>query len=667
MQLNKMNSTPVSKKLTSSRTIQCLGWYLFWFTIILVLYWPGIIILPKRDHPIFMLGRTLAASDLDWFVDVLSYNRTRLLDPGDYYGFRPLHMALLATYDLLFRTRFVMQGVVCCALFAWASTSFFGMFRRLAGLLPALALIALWIAQLAGVEIVIWQHINPYLLAPTLLCLALTLVSGETWTASRAFVAGVAVLGACLTHEISVLISLALAVIAFLSSGPSPDLRRRIITTFLPAALLALSMNAIDYIFIHPPPSLIGPADIPVNKMSFFGSLVKLVPLAGAIGLALLFPAGVRVRQSEEFTPLWNFLDNPHPVIVFFAIVTVILVGVKVVLVGRRHAREGMTERNLAGLFFILLFGTVFSVSVMRTVTRGIDYMFGAGYYFSLTSLALCGILALFIGKLGKTQRIICCVMLLGLAFWHGYGLRTELLTTAAAKEDLAESILSTRSVLVQDPSLCFKGMDISKVPPELANLTPLYQDVSCTVRKDAQPLYLSIDNGFDFKRIMVERLPEEYMDVPLPGSGNVKQASIRSHDIQSPKFPYGYPLEFTVDSRWPFRIVLEVDDQVAYGFTMEYNTVIVGQSVMNTLTWNLSARPVSYHLCYNANRLLLFADDQLISYFPINAGKAAASCRIIFQTKGSDQPLVLSRFRIAKKPSICDVNFIQPMNLTVR
>src|SRR5919197_1073069 len=70
--------------------IPAWGWYLFWFGAVLAIYWPGVVILPKRDQAVFMMGRHLAETDLDWFLGILSYNRTRVVQQGDYFAFRPV-------------------------------------------------------------------------------------------------------------------------------------------------------------------------------------------------------------------------------------------------------------------------------------------------------------------------------------------------------------------------------------------------------------------------------------------------------------------------------------------------------------------------------------------------------------------------------------------------
>ncbi|HEY5996488.1 MAG TPA: hypothetical protein VIU29_05670, partial [Candidatus Deferrimicrobiaceae bacterium] len=203
--------------------------YLAWFGAALALYWPALELLPQKDHAVFMLGRELYGNDWKWFLDVLSYNRTRLLLPGDAISFRPLHMAIVAVEDLLFRHAFLAQGIIGCALFATTATVLFAVAKRLRGILVAIPLVLLWMCAAAGASIVLWQHIAPYSLGPGLLLGAVLLLHGEGGRRSPV-AAGACVLGAVLLGELSVLVALGVSVY-FLVAGPK-SARRSTVAVF---------------------------------------------------------------------------------------------------------------------------------------------------------------------------------------------------------------------------------------------------------------------------------------------------------------------------------------------------------------------------------------------------------------------------------------------------
>jgi hypothetical protein len=146
--------------------LHCLAWYVFWLALVLALYWPALPAIPYRDQPYLMLNHQLAQNDWQWFWSMLSYNRTRILSPGDYFAFRPVHMVIISLQDIFLRYHIVAQGVVNSILFAFAASTFFFLVKRFVGTFAALALTLLWASQPAGAVLVFWQHIAPYILCP---------------------------------------------------------------------------------------------------------------------------------------------------------------------------------------------------------------------------------------------------------------------------------------------------------------------------------------------------------------------------------------------------------------------------------------------------------------------------------------------------------------------
>ncbi len=134
---------------------------------------------PRGDQWCFLLDTIDQEGFLETLARTYSYNRTRVVAPGDYQLFRPVLFALLSLEKALFGTNFaawqwVGVGLHCLAVYLLLRILLLvhdmlvpagGPFTE-GGLLRALAYgLALFFGlNCAVVEMVIWSHINGYLL-----------------------------------------------------------------------------------------------------------------------------------------------------------------------------------------------------------------------------------------------------------------------------------------------------------------------------------------------------------------------------------------------------------------------------------------------------------------------------------------------------------------------
>jgi hypothetical protein len=643
-----------------SGAVRVLGCYCCWFAIILVLYWPGILIFPKKDHTIFMLGRHLATSDMGWFFGVLSYTRTRILLPGDYFGFRPVHMAVIALEDLFFRHQFAIQGIICCAIFAFAATTFFYLLRRISPLVLAFSITLLWISQIAGSDIVLWQHINPYLLSPAFLFLAAYLATDDQYTRTKAVIAALSVFLSCLTHEISVIISCLLSFISLMPILPKTILRNRCITVFLLPALAALALNALDYFVVHPPPSLLSPADVIAND-TWQGTLHQISQFLGAIGVAMAVPSQIVMGFGDGWLHTWSFWALPEYILLTSALLISVIIVAACVFAGFRLVRFGITPSNLVLCLFLLIYFSSAGVSLFRILSRGLIYMATATYYFSLTSLALCGICAVILAGRKKPYLYCGCVLLFLLAAWHAYELRRQLLIVEPAKQQTANGMKYVRQQLQQNPAVCFNGIDLLSTPVDWHLWSPLFQDLSCTVRPNALPVYLSLSDGTVILATLKAVAPPTTYSNILPlvtddKTGTISQGNYRPTLNFELPIKLGIPIEFSLWNSPVFGVSIEGINDKSFGVEIDYNLIwgIDGNSkfLLNSTTWNPARQEIAYKLFYATQGIFLFGNEQLLSFWPVDT-KNENQLMVKFWARTSSSPLFLSRLMVAKYPAV--------------
>jgi hypothetical protein len=146
--------------------------------LILVAYWPSLGHLPRSDQ-LDWLANTLEWRGRFWELlrHTYSYNRTRVIAPGDASLFRPLFFAVVAAEDALFRHHFALQqavGIALHAAIAWTALRM-AMASERPGIGRAVAFtwVAFFSVGYVGQEMVIFSHLHGYLMFLLLALLAL--------------------------------------------------------------------------------------------------------------------------------------------------------------------------------------------------------------------------------------------------------------------------------------------------------------------------------------------------------------------------------------------------------------------------------------------------------------------------------------------------------------
>jgi hypothetical protein len=155
------------------------------FAAVWLAYYPSLGHGPRADQWCYLLDTVGEHQLSTLFAHTYSYNRTRLVCPGDYHLFRPVLFALLSGEKALFGNRFALWQATGILLHCLAMYLLLRLMLRLPALVSkettpqpaspwwsrpsimrtaAFALVLYFGLNCAVVEMVIWAHINGYLL-----------------------------------------------------------------------------------------------------------------------------------------------------------------------------------------------------------------------------------------------------------------------------------------------------------------------------------------------------------------------------------------------------------------------------------------------------------------------------------------------------------------------
>jgi hypothetical protein len=632
--------------MTSQETKNKLGgliapvcWYMFWFTLILLVYWPGLIVFPKRDHYVYMLGRVMYDSDFEWYLKTLNYARTRLLMPGDSFAFRPVHFLVVGLEDFFFRYNLLWQGIASSALFSATATLLFHLVKKLSGsIFLGMGITLFWAFQLAGAEMLLWQHITPYILFPGFLSAALLLVIDESADKKSLVAAATMVCLSGLTHEIGGPIGLAIAAAMYLDGSEG---RERFVWPFAMGGAAALAISAFDYFLIHRPASLTGTADV-ITSASFASMLSSLFSFTGAIGVSAFVPSEVRVFHLDNWFIAWNFLEVSKPALWVGLIAVVVILVLTITQTIRTLRRLNHAALNAVSIFALLLFFLSYVVSVIRMITRDAQYMMGAPYYFCLMSFALAIMIAVALIRLDRcsvtgTVSVVLCL----LAGWHAFALTTELHASQAEKKKSYDMLNGTRSFMKLDRSYCYGGLAGPALPVAVRMWNPLYQDLACRDGDKATPVYLSAFEGRPALSIMeqaqdtVVHRELRFQSIQIPGS----VVASKMQEMVEAQIPFGHPFEVTLDKiNSPVFTLLTRSGHI-FGLSVGYNMVSEVMdnrgTLVNNLLWYPGKATTTYRVSFTRDGdMVLIANGRYIGQVSSGGLADGEPCKLgIFST----------------------------------
>lgn len=639
-------------------------WYGFWLLAVIALYWSVLPALPYRDHPVLMLGRQLAESDWQWFWSMLSYNRTRILLPGDYFAFRPLHLAIVALQDIFLRYHLTAQGIVNCMQFAFAATIFCSLAKRLVGVFAALALTFLWIAVPAGSAIVMWHHISPYILCPALFMASLRFLDADDLGLSskaQEIMAASCVCAACLTHESGVLTALSVSALVILFGNRCMPCKRRLLIVFLLPAVVALFINGADYFVIHPPPSLTGTAD----KLSSQTTIVDIISFLGAIGAAFLASPALHLAQMADGFPEWVFTTEKTLLLNSMAVVIATLLILVVIVTFNEVRRKGVTRLALLLAVFASFFLATFAACTFRMYSRDVFYMAQATYYYSLFSLTLgcfaVGLLSVVKNKYTR-NAIIVLIILIGIT--HVISLHKYLKFTEPLRKSIYSVIMEGRKAISTNSDICYNG----SLEASLSGLTmdPFFYDISCEKRPKAFPLYLTSENNGQVWLSSLENIHPETKMIPviIPPA---QQLPGKAGWAISMEIDYSYDIQFSTNNVGKISIILTNQTGIQQAFVIERNLLkkVVWPNQMmyyGSLFKDVAASIITYKLGFTQDAIVLFADGRLIGELPA-APLGTTSLNLVLHTTDNKKFNIRNMY-ISEQPSLNSLQLIHRYKL---
>jgi hypothetical protein len=354
-------------------------------------YRHGLIALPRGDHFSFLKEWILLQSDGTFFLRVLSFNQTRLVDPGDYFLFRPAATGLLALTEIAFRHHYGAAGALSIALHGLASFVLYRILGRLTLARIAWPVALLFSVQYPGMEMVMWRHISPYIggliffgLGQLMLCRALQ----HSNTGPFPALAALFFLLSALFHETALAASAALASLAVFSrkdKGRSVLLKACLTPVLAYAGIYALNQS------LHGWPAVFH-GEAPGNAIAANLPALSVLPFfAGLATLAWILPEAVRIQMPYRWErAVMDFSSLPESgvraagIAVSFVILGLLLFSAGRLLRGKKAPEAGVSF--LSGTYLLFLFA---GVAFGRLSSRGLHYLSISSYYFYMTSYSL--------------------------------------------------------------------------------------------------------------------------------------------------------------------------------------------------------------------------------------------------------------------------------------
>jgi hypothetical protein len=462
----------------------------------LVVYRRGLWSLPRVDQLGFLMERDRIDGTTDWLLHCLFYNRARVLTGEAHYLFRPLHSVTLGLEEVAFRHAPLAQGLLSLALHVAVAFVLYRLVGRLAGTAVAILATVAFATQYAGMEMIVWRHISPYMWSSLFLGLGLLKALDVH---PRAASIAVFLLLACLSHET---VPVALAAVVPLLLAARAD--RSVVRGVGGAVVLWALLDLVDYA-LHPSPTIADPARALQPGFDWIQGALRTLDMLGVCGIAWLEPSLVDLRWDGEEGPYsrlqWDFTSIAEPLRIGGGVVVVAFLLFAVAMAWRRLRRgdgTGLPAIVLPVHLVVLAVG----FTAVRTAFRAYSYLEIATYYFYVASFAFLVLAAQGLAFLRASAPRAGRLATIGgwaIAFVWTLTSYRGIQRALEPYEPFAKMALSSaraiREVLEPRPDLCYGGSFDSVGRWALSPFSgPLVMmgEVACTVRRDATGAYLA-------------------------------------------------------------------------------------------------------------------------------------------------------------------------------
>lgn len=439
------------------------------------LYWQGRYAVPSKDQLVFMRERVFHPNDLHYFWEALSYNRTRHLNPGDYFLFRPGTMGLQALWDIFLRQDWLTLGISSLLLHAAAAIALLALAARILPLPLALGA-ALWFAtDYAGSEMVLWRHISPYIAGVLLMMVGL--VALWEWQQDRrrsqAVTAALAWGLAASFHEI------ALVVLVPVILWQCTEREWKMAGRLCLVAIAYWALNALSFWYYRDGLLFFSRLDPGALAFSLPDNALAATYLTGVVALAIGYPMGVKLEPGAQGVK-WAFTTLPLEMVIAAGMLTVLLLALTTILF-LIYRRKNPTASLLGMLGITLWVGLLAALVLTRVAQRGWSYLEYGTYYFYLFRLAFAWIAMAVLAFWGSRRPVaIVAGLFLAVSLFQNTRALREWNQTREGDHRLAQFVYDTAQYFERHPELCLGGF----LDEPNYRLQVTHFRISCTQRK---------------------------------------------------------------------------------------------------------------------------------------------------------------------------------------
>ncbi len=468
----------------------------------------GIAALPRADHVTFMEERQILQSDWDYFLRSLSLGRyDNIIFLGEPLLFRPLHHAIRVLLDIFFRPNLYVIGAVGIIIHALTCFSFYLFSSKLIGRFFGLLFSLIILTQYAGMDLVFWRHINPYMLGLLFFTVGFTLLLKlETSKTPQRLITWIVTLFflSSLCHELLIYAlpgcGILVMLISFIKKGQRYQVsalstRNLFIICFLPTVLY-VGLDLIDLAVVRPP-SIFSHAH-EVNRVTPFQTVSNMVYLAGLFSIAFLTPNRVTLTFPRYYyQAVWDFNSLPPRYIygmgfalIFFLSAVFIYYLIKYV------RRKNTAQATIAFIMISYLAATIGGIAAAKISFDSFSYMMTATYYYYISMFIILTLFVLLFSQLrgwvrGKlpVQKWVSLSVIPMIFFWqipYNFVHVREVLKSRFNQDNaIANATLQVANIIHKNPRYCY-GDSFDPLFSSLAPFFLLYREMCTDDQKEA-------------------------------------------------------------------------------------------------------------------------------------------------------------------------------------
>lgn len=362
--------------------------------VIFFIYFPSLFHLPRADHLWYLLD-TVKTNDLPSLIkDFYSYNRVRLYSPGDTLAFRPVMFILLGLEKWAFGTNYIYPQIIGIILHLILIWRLFKLLNLINHSFISLVFVAYFSTLSIIMDLVIWSHINAYILFMILILTGVyhlvLYIEGEDRQRHHLIIIAVCLLIACFSYEAGIFYAILFFIYTCLvnKQGINTHFKWRHLLIFLPVVLYVI-LDIFDYLQRNPYLSQL-------RRQQYDMSLISQINLSnlGHI-ISLSFKICYNWVQFGLMPTIFRMYPGPrfgiYPMVyvnninlkldmIVNVIAVIVLITYLINNISFRLIRNRIKFITLITLMFVIYLEFIV---IGRALERGIENVFGMCTYYS--------------------------------------------------------------------------------------------------------------------------------------------------------------------------------------------------------------------------------------------------------------------------------------------